>query len=227
MSAYNTCEVRVRCGTSMSIGKRLVAYVSSLILLVFLVGTTAAVTVTKLDRNAQSIGGRWLAGTRVLDDQLSDEVAQFRFTEIDRALARVSAAGDPDPNAGADGANAVAHRLAAVERLIANYHGHPRVGTALEAPSRNSSRLGNDYLIIHDAWLRADVYRHSAGLARAKSSLDWRYKAVDAALGQLKATSYRAADIKVQEAARLSAELDTVVSTSFAVAASLGAPRLL
>ena len=54
-----------------------------------------------------------------------------------------------------------------------------------------------------------------------KSSLDWRYKAVDAALGQLKATSYQAADIKVKEAARLSAELDTVVTTSFAIAAIL------
>ncbi len=79
----------------------------------------------------------------------------------------------------------------------------------------------DDYLIIHDAWLRADVYRHSAGLARAKSSLDWRYKAVDAALGQLKATSYQAADLKVNEAAQLSAALDTVVTASFAVAAIL------
>ncbi len=202
----------------ISIGHRLVAYVSSLIVLVFLVGMTAAVTVTKMDRNAQSIGGRWLAGTRVLDE-VSDEVAQFRFAEIDRALARASVATDPDPNAEADGANALAHRTA-VERLIASYQDilgseHPRSALA------EFVSAWADYLIIHDAWLRADVYRHSAGLARAKSSLDWRYKAVDAALGQLKATSYQAADVKVKEAAQLSAELDVVVTTSFAVAAIL------
>ncbi len=200
----------------ISIGKRLVAYVSSLIVLVFFLGMMAAVTVSKLDRNAQSIGGRWLAGTRVLD-KLSDEVAQFRFAEIDRALARASAATDPD--ADADGAKASAHRTA-VERLMASYQDvlgseqpHGAVAEFVSA--------WDDYLIIHDAWLRADVYRYSAGLARAKSSLDWRYKAVDAALGQLKATSYRAADLKVNEAAQLSAALDTVVTASFAIAAIL------
>ena len=133
----------------VSIGKRLVAYVSSLIVLVFLVGGTAAVTVTKLDRNAQSIGGRWLAVTRVLDE-VSDEVAQFRFAEIDRALARASAA--TDPNADADGADAAAHRLA-VERLIANYQ--EILGS--EQPSSAVADFvsaWNDYLIIHDAWLR-------------------------------------------------------------------------
>ena len=200
----------------ISIGKRLVVYVSSLIVLVFLVGMTAAVTVTKLDRNAQSIGGRWLGGTRVLDE-VSDAVAQFRFAEIDRALARASSA--TGSNDDADGADAVAHRNV-VEPLIASYQAilgseQPRNAVA------EFVSAWEDYLIIHDAWLRADVYRHSAGLARAKSSLDWRYKAVDAALGQLKATSYRAADVKVKEAARLSAELDTVVTTSFAIAAIL------
>ncbi len=180
----------------ISIGKRLVVYVSSLIVLVFLVGMTAAVTVTKLDRNAQSIGGRWLAGTRVLDE-VSDEVTQFRFAEIDRALARASAVTDPDPNAGADGTNAVAHR-SAVERLIATYQDTLGSEQPRSAVAEFVSAWG-DYLIVHDAWLRADVYRHIAGLTRAKSSLDWRYKAVDAALGQLKATSYQAADIKVKE----------------------------
>ncbi len=78
-----------------------------------------------------------------------------------------------------------------------------------------------DYLIVHDAWLRADVYRHASGLARAKSSLDWRYKAVDAALSKLKAASYGAASGEVDAAVASAAKLKGIVVTSFVVASVL------
>lgn len=200
----------------ISIGTRLMTYVVSLLVLVTIVGTTALLTLSQVEQTATSVDGRWLAATRLLD-RLSDTVTQFRIAEVERALARTSASGAPETDS--DDAMATAHRTS-VDRLATEIGNLVGVDRARVDPAEFMSAWA-DYLIVHDAWLRAGVYRHASGLARAKSSLDWRYKVVDAALGRLKTASYGKASGEVEAAVASAAKLDRTVLTSFAVASVL------
>ncbi len=199
----------------ISVGTRLTAYVASLLALVLVVGTTATMTAWRLDASARSIGGKWLAGTHLLDE-LSDEVARFRFAELDRALARTSSA---DPQADVDDGTAAARRasVASLARGFQDLLGPD--GRRVDVTA--FLRAWDDYLVVHDAWLRADVYRHAAGLARSKSSLDWRYKGLGSELARLKAASFAAAGEEVGQATRLAGDLDRSVTACFAVATLL------
>lgn len=200
----------------ISIGTRLMTYVVSLLALVAVVGTTALLTLSKVEQTATSVDSRWLAATRLLD-RLSDEVTQFRLAEIERALARTSASAAPESDV--DDAMASAHRTS-VDRLATEFETLVDVDRTRVDPAEFISAW-TDYLVVHDAWLRADVYRHAGGLARAKSSLDWRYKAVDAGLGRLKAASYVAASSEVDAAVASAVKLERIVVTSFVIASLL------
>ncbi len=195
-----------------SILAQLVACIAIFVVLVLSLAVTTVVAVTEVGRNAAVINGEWLAGTRILGE-LEGEVFAFRLAEADRALADAA-----HPTALSE-TEATLHRTA-VEGAVRDY----LAVIGADQPQANVSVFAEawgDYLIMHDAWVRADTYRHASGIARERSSLDWRYKAVARALDALKAANYQAAAAQAAKASDLALMTKGVVGAS-----SLGAVLL-
>ena len=199
---------------NLSIRSRLTAYIGIFAFLVLAVASTAIVALSSVDRDAESVNQKWLAGTRILGE-LGDRVSEFRLAETYRALAADAAA------AAAAEEMAIAHRNA-IEDLVPKYIS--TVGADQpEGDVLAFTAAWRDYLIVHDAWLRADVYGRTRNLARSNSSLHWRYKVVDQAVEQLKSENFLAADRQTAAAGRLAQWSKTIVSLASVVAILLAA----
>ena len=197
---------------NLSIRSRLTAYIALFVLLVLVVATTAVVALSAVDRDAESVNQKWLAGTRILGE-LGGRVSEFRLAETYRALAA-------DAQAAAEAEKTAAEHRAVIEELLPKYVA--TVGADRpEADVLAFTNAWNDYLMVHDAWLRADVYGRTRNLARSNSSLHWRYKVVDAAVEQLKAENYVAANDQTAAAGHMAQVSKLVVSAASALAVLL------
>ena len=196
----------------LSIRGRLTAYIGGLVILVLVVACTAIVALSMVDRNAQAVNQKWLAGTRILGE-LGGQVSEFRLAETYRALAG-------DAPAAANAETAAADHRAAIDDLVARYVATIGAG---RPKSDVMAFMGawKDYLVVHDAWLRADVYGRTRNLARSNSSLHWRYRATDRAVEQLRMANYRAADLETSSASRLAKLAKDIVFAASVIAVVL------
>ena len=199
---------------NLSIRSRLTAYISVFVLLVLGVAATAIVALNAVNRDAEAVNEKWLAGTRILGE-LGDRVSEFRLAETYRALAA-------DLNASADAEHVADQHREAIDNLVDRYVA--TVGADRpEGDVATFKGAWQDYLIVHDAWLRADVYGRTRNLAKSNNSLHWRYKLVDKAVDQLMGENYLAADNETKMARRLAQVSVYVVSAASVLAVLLAA----
>ncbi len=199
---------------NVSIRTQLTAFIGLFVVLVIAVAVAATVGVAAVGRDAAVIKDRWLEGTRVLNE-LNRHVSEFRLAETDRALTS-------DARAAADAETKASAERQAVEATFKDY-----VGIVGEEVSRGEldefRSLWDDYVLVHDAWIRADAYRHVGNVARSNSSLHWRYKVVSKSIDALRGTNYQAADLQSVAARRLADDSRFIVSGACALAVLLAA----
>ena len=177
-----------------SIRNRMSVYIALFVTLVLVMAGIVVFALSAVQRDTESVNQKWLAGTRLLSE-LADRVAEFRLAETYRALAG-------DPQAASDAERAAADHRAAIDTLIPSYIATVGAGRP-EADVSSFVEAWNDYLMVHDAWLRADVYGRTRNLARSNSSLHFRYKVVAGAVEDLKQRNYVAADAQTASASRI------------------------
>ena len=177
-----------------SIRSRLSVYITLFVALVLAMAVTVVLALSAVQRDTESVNQKWLAGTRLLSE-LGDRVAEFRLAETYRALAG-------DPQAATEAERAAADHRSVIDTLIPSYIATVGAGRP-EADVSAFVEAWTDYLMVHDAWLRADVYGRTRNLARSNSSLHFRYKVVDRAVEELKQRNYAAADAQTASAGRI------------------------
>ncbi|MBV9829056.1 MAG: EAL domain-containing protein [Alphaproteobacteria bacterium] len=191
-----------------SIRTRLNLFVGVFTIIVIGIAVTSMLSLNVADQEAQALHRKWLAGTAMLGE-LSDQLAEFRMAEVNRALTS-----DNDLRAQAElEASEHASTLENLEVEVADLQAE-----ALKAALNSFREAWQAYQTQHAAWLAQGSDTKDVDQAQYGGEAHRLYKLADIAVDRLKDANIAAADASAEVVSHV-AHRTTLAATGICIAA--------
>jgi diguanylate cyclase (GGDEF)-like protein len=207
----------------LSMRARLTIYSVVFVAIAVAIAILAGNGFSAIEKTVQDLGQTRLGATRVLGE-LSDQLVEFRLAEISRALA-------PDARAVVDDDLAATAHRRAIEALLTEYVGLIGGPAATNGDYAALRSTLAEYMLAHDAWVKADPGGADRGPTVDGSRHYHLYQSAAVAADRLIRGNNRVAVAKAEATYQLIQQATgtliagTIAATLFAVAMSIMARR--